>query len=435
MAPPLVLLYDRTFVTHSFRAALRRRGTYYLFLASTWILLGALVFSGGGNRSGSAGFGSGIGWGSYVLTQFEAVVRYLALSIWPYPLAFDYGPLLRSPAAAMPYAAVVLALWGITAWALTRRAGVPGKLGWRAVGFAGAWFFLILAVTSLIPGGSEMIVERRMYLPLASVIAAGLIALYAWIGPRAIGLGFVVAAVLGVLTWRRNLDYRSDWAIWNDSVAKYPHNSRAQYNLGVAYFNRGEHSEEIAHYQEALRLDPGNAEAHHSLANAWFQEKRPADAISEFAAALALKPGDAALRYDFGTVLLQTGDLPSAAEQFEQAIRLRPAYPEAHDNLGTVLARTGRMPAAVAEYQAALALEPNSVGVQFNLANALSEVGRFADALPYYSSAVQAAPDNLAIQRNFGMALVQAGRPAQAIPHFETVLRQHPDDSDTLHLS
>jgi len=46
-APLMVLLYDRTFVSGSFRVAWRRHGRLLGALAGTWVLLGYLVASGG----------------------------------------------------------------------------------------------------------------------------------------------------------------------------------------------------------------------------------------------------------------------------------------------------------------------------------------------------------------------------------------------------
>ena len=162
-APVLVLLYDRTFVSLGFREAWRRHGRLFLALAATWIPLGVLFLLSGGNRGGSVGFGLGIRWWDYALTQFPAITTYLRLSLWPHPLVFDYGAAwVRGASLVAGDIALVVALVLATAVALWRR---------PVLGFLGAWFFCILAPTSLIPGTSQMIVEHRMYLPLAAVLA------------------------------------------------------------------------------------------------------------------------------------------------------------------------------------------------------------------------------------------------------------------------
>jgi hypothetical protein len=155
VAPVLVLLYDRTFIAGSFAAAWRQRWRVHLALAFTWVVIAALVASTGWDRNGTSGFDVGISPSAYWLTQFEAVARYLWLSFWPHPLVFEYGTFwVHQAAAALPYAVVVVPLAVATLVALWR---------WPVPGFLGAWFFGILAPTSVMPGRIQMIVEHRMY--------------------------------------------------------------------------------------------------------------------------------------------------------------------------------------------------------------------------------------------------------------------------------
>ena len=169
-APVMVLLFDRTFAAGSFAEAWRRRRSYYLALGATWLLLIALVAGTGGNRSGSVGFGTGVSWAAYVMTQFQAIATYLRLACWPHPLVFEYGTFWVTAAQAAPYAAAVALLAAGTTWALVR---MP------ALGFLGFWFFGILAPTSLAPGTTQMIVEHRMYLPLAALAVLFVLAVHA----------------------------------------------------------------------------------------------------------------------------------------------------------------------------------------------------------------------------------------------------------------
>ena len=131
-APVLVLLLDRAFVAGSFAEAWRRRRGFYAALAATWILLGGLLVSMGGNRGGSAGLGVDITWWDYVLTQFPALVHYVRLSFWPTPLVFDYGTFwIGSLADVWPQACVVVALIAGTLFALVAEA--RGRVSRRVV--------------------------------------------------------------------------------------------------------------------------------------------------------------------------------------------------------------------------------------------------------------------------------------------------------------
>lgn len=102
-APLIVFLYDRTFISGSFREAWRRRAGLYCALACTWALLALLVATSGGQRGGTVGFGLGISVWHYFLTQCRAIVLYLRLSLWPHPLIADYGSaFVLNPAEVLP---------------------------------------------------------------------------------------------------------------------------------------------------------------------------------------------------------------------------------------------------------------------------------------------------------------------------------------------
>ena len=142
-APLMVLLYDRTFVAGSFREAWQRRRWFYLALAGTWLLLAALL-SGLYHRA--VGFGLGISWWIYALTECKVVVQYLGLSVWPHPLVFDYGgvnvDVAKHGTELMPYELGLALLVAGTLAALWRRPRAwcpwPGSR-WRRAGCTCPW--------------------------------------------------------------------------------------------------------------------------------------------------------------------------------------------------------------------------------------------------------------------------------------------------------
>jgi tetratricopeptide (TPR) repeat protein len=364
-APVMVLLYDRTFVSGSFREAWSRHRQLYLGLAGSWVFLGWLMV---GLHHRGVGYGLGISWWAYALTECRAVMCYLWLAIWPHPLVFDYGEsvAIRYIGEVAPYAMMLAVLV----------AGVLVELKRRpAIGLVGAWFFLILAPTSsVVPVTGQLMAEYRMYLPLVAVVVLGVMEIYVLIGRRTVPVVVVLAVALGVLTWQRNQDYRSDIAIWEDTVAKCPQNSRAQDYLGNALRLSGRIPEAIEHLERALSMKPNFAEAH----------------------------------YNLGVALGQAGSLPEATEHLEQAVRLKPDYPEAHCNLGVALAQAGRIPEAMEHLEEALRLKPDYAKAHYNLGYALEQEGKIDDAIAHYEQALRLKTD-YADARN-ALARLQARR-------------------------
>ena len=422
-APLMVLLYDRTFAAGTFGAAWRQRRAYYLALAATWIPLGLLVAGNGGNRGGSLGFGIGVSWWDHTLTQFEAITRYLQLSVWPHPLAFDYGTTwAHGTAGILPYFVIVSALLAGTAFALWRR---------PVLGFLGAWFLVILAPTSLLPGPTQMIVEHRMYLSLAAVLALLVAGIYQAGGRRSLAALLAVAVVLGGLTFRRNLDYRSNLALWQDTVAKRPGNAIAHCNLGAALSAAGRMPEAFAEFQITLKLDPENPEAHLNLGEALSKAGQTAEAMPHLLKAMQLAPNIAESHLNLGTALDRLGRTEEARQHYERALQIKPELADAHNNLGDVLLRLGQPAAAITQLGEAIRLRPEYAEAHYNLAVALAKAGRMPEGETEFAIGRRLKPNDSAARHGWGTALTNAGRFAEAFPEFELSLQLKPDDPVT----
>jgi tetratricopeptide (TPR) repeat protein len=367
-APVVVLAYDRIFLSRSFSDVLRRRGAVYVGLAATWLIFLYRIVKEGGMRSDSAGFGLGaVTPFDYARTQTGVIAHYLRLAVWPHPLAVDYydWPVSKAIGDVAPYAAVVLILLGATVWALR----------WRpTVGFLGVWFFLILAPTSsILVLSGEFAAERRMYLPLISVIAlvvltahAGLELLFRRVpvpGRLRVGLSFILlftlVAVLGAVTLRRNDDYRSDLSIWLATIAARPDNARAHSNAGTLLFRQGRLAEAFPHFSDAVRLQPNYPEARNNLGAILYERGQTKEAQVHLTEAIRLRPGYADAHANLGAVLHRQGQTADAIVHYSEAIRLKPTHALAHSNLGLALMSQGKLDEAGRQFEAALKLDPN----------------------------------------------------------------------------
>lgn len=422
-APLLVFLYDRTFIAGSFAEAWRRRKGYYLGLAAGLLLLAYLVISAGGTRGTAAGFGVGVTWWSYALKQCEAILLYLRLTVWPHPLVLFYGTdVIRDPLAVWPH---VIILTGLVTTVLVALVRAP------VAGFAGLWFFAILAPSSsVVPLVSQTVSEHRMYLPLAAPLAAALVGLYLLAGRRAFVVAGVIAALFGALTVRRNTDYRSEITIWRDTVAKAPANARARVNLGSVLQALGRPDEARREYEAALRLDADSPEAQNNLATILLDAGRPAEAIAPAEAALRLRPDFVFALNNLGSALVRTGRFAEGAVFLERAVTLRPAFPEAHCNLASAYTQLRQTAKALEHGRRAVQLRPDLALAHFFLAGAHLQAGDMGAAQAGYAEAARLNPLDPDARANLGAVLYQNGRPAEAIPHFEAVVRLRPELAD-----
>jgi tetratricopeptide (TPR) repeat protein len=421
-APLVVYLYDRTFLSRGFGAAIGRRPWFYAGLAATWAALAAFVASAHG-RGGTAGFSSGQPWWRYAAAQPAAVLHYLRLAVWPAGLVFDYGS--QPPP---------LDLWGALAAAVVAVlviASVRGVLRGTTAGFLGACFFAVLAPSSsFVPIATEFMAEHRMFLPLA-VVASALIPLgFRWLGGLAVPVFSVAAAAFLVLTWQRNETYRSAEAIWADAAARRPGNARAQDNLGFALFKEeGRGRDAITHYRQALRLQPDYAEAHYDLAYALVaQPGGLAEAIENFEAALKLRPGMPEAHYNLARALEHVPGRQSEAEwHYAEAARLRPGFAEAHYNLGCLLlTEPGRAAQAASQFEEAVRLTPDDAGAHYNLGRSLDLLpGHAGDARIQYEDAIRLRPGYA--EAHLGLGSEPGADPASAERELREAVRLKPD--------
>jgi tetratricopeptide (TPR) repeat protein len=395
VAPLLVVLYDRTFVSGSFRAGWQRHRAFYGALAATWLLLGALVL-GAGNRGGTIGSSAGVSPWDYALCQSRAVLHYARLALWPHPLVFDYGPDFVSFATAAPYLLLVLALVTATGFALWRR---------PALGFLGAWYFLILAPTSSVVGGTrQMLAEHRIYLSLAALAVLATLLAHRWLGRRCLWAVLPAALALGAATAARNTDYATTLTLYRDTAVKRPANGFARYNLAQAYADAGRHAEAIPEFEAALDLLTSTAPVHNNLGNSLVALGRLTEAKAQFEAALQRDPRYAKAHFNLGNLLLAAGDEPGAVGHFRSAVALDSAAPEARTNLAGALLELGQLDAARTEFEEVLRARPDSVEARFGLGTVHLLQNRSADAVREFEAVLRLRPDLAAARERLELA-------------------------------
>lgn len=461
-APVLLLLFDRTFYAGSFREAWRRRWRYYLAVTSSWILLAGLMT---GLRDRAVGFGLGVSWWEYALTECEAVLRYAGLVLWPSPLIFDYG--------------AVFASGGGIAWALAVVAvslivlAVRAVFRWPRAGFLGAAFFLLLAPTSsFVPVSAQPIAENRAYLPSAMVLGLAVLALTRVLRRAGAKFTLAIGVTLVALSLSRGMVLRDRLSLWQDTAAKRPQNPRVHANLGEFFHERKQLERAKGHFQDALRLKPNYFEAHNNLGTILFELGDRSGAEFHFREALRLRPEYATAHSNLCNFLFQTGRLEEARVHGEEAIRLltlpqslqielaeahnnlanvyllgneperarqhymaalerKPDFARARMNLGVVFRLQGKLEDAERELKLALDREPNLPEALFNFGLVLAARGRPDEAIVQFAAAAAKRPEFVEAHVGLGQLLAQKGDLVAARTHFEAALRLRPDDGAT----
>ncbi len=471
--PVIILLIDRTLILNSFKQSLKQRSTYYLWLFSSWIILGFLINSTHG-RGGTVGFDSGLPAWLYWVTQFPAIIHYLQLVVWPNPLVFDYAFdrfWIWHPWATLPYAICVFGLLGISIWFVIKR---------NATGILGLFIFILLAPTSIIPGNRQAMAEHRMYLPIAAVIALLSLGLLkccellfhkskedsSYNKIKCLLIIFTALAASGFIyrTIQRNKDYQSNVVLWTKTVEAVPDNPFAHNSLGSVLFESHNLVDAEKEFRQAIALNSNYAQAHSNLAVLYSSEGRQDAFVHEISVALRLNPTEYKPLYYLALGLAQLGDQEGACEQFKKTIELKPFFADAHYGLGTALMALGKYREAKEEFLVALSQRPLFAEAENNLGNVYADLNQLSDALAAYqradglklnyvdainnigityaqmhdydksaaafSKAIQADPTSPFVHNNYANVLKKLGRIAEARAEYQEALRIEPTYKD-----
>ncbi len=165
------------------------------------------------------------------MTAVKVLGKYLALLLWPASLSCDYSyraiPLFTGDLGSAETWKALLAL------AVCLGAVAVACYGWRRnrplFFFVGFFFVAIAPTSNLLVRFGTIMAERLLYLPTigfagclvlaVEAVAARLANAKPMAAPVAIAC---ICVALGTRTWARNLDWRSEKALWASAVAAQP---------------------------------------------------------------------------------------------------------------------------------------------------------------------------------------------------------------------
>jgi tetratricopeptide (TPR) repeat protein len=141
-----------------------------------------------------------------------------------------------------------------------------------------------------------------------------------------------------------------------DAAALNPHDSEAQYQLGLIYQERRNYTEAIQRFKNAISIDPGETDAHFQLGRIAREQGRRRDALQCFEVVLNQdeKHSQHEILRELGAVYLSAGQFEDARSFLEQYVAQRPYDPEGLYYCGQALEGLGRVDEARGKYKQAI---------------------------------------------------------------------------------
>jgi protein O-mannosyl-transferase len=310
---------------------------------------------------------SRLGWYPSVLSALALVGHYLEKLFWPVELCayyvFHKGTSVLDP-RVLEGIALLVACGAIFA-ALARRNRKPS--------FGFVWFFVTLApVLDIRYLAGNVFAERYLYLP-----SVGFCFLLGWAGvkfwktlasrPRVWRYGLLSAScALGLLmvirVVTRNRDWRSDEALYSQTLKVSPRATNVRENLGVVAWNHGRIDEAEKQWNIALKLNPNSPITLSNLGLVYARRKQYRRAERYFRQAMLHKPDYTDPHLNLGSMLMDRGRFEEAEWQLRAAVALSPLIPSCHNMLGKLYLKERRPGAAATQFLESVRAEPNFEG-------------------------------------------------------------------------
>ena len=173
-----------------------------------------------------------------------------------------------------------------------------------------------------------------------------------------------------------------------------PNDPVIQYNLGLAYYERGLRLDAFTHLKKAVALKPDYAEAENALGRYYAEQGQLDQAQWCFERALA-NPFYATPQlalYNLGLIYEKKGDLETALKQYQEAVRLKRDYAPAYYRIGQLLEQLRRADEAREAYGNAIEFAPDLVEAHFRYGVMSYTAGELDNAFYSLSRVVKLAP-------------------------------------------
>jgi tetratricopeptide (TPR) repeat protein len=368
--PALLLLIDYFWNPGFSFQGIRRNWRLYAPMAAGCAIGGVFVFN---MLKGAvtAGFGMHeLPWHHYFFTQWRALWIYLRLYVFPIGLNADYDyPIVPSPfdpGALAGLAGLLLLVGG----AVYFRKRYP----LASFGFLSA--MILFAPTSSVVPILDAVAERRLYLPMAGLVLVAVELLRRWPvrGAVVTAAAGAVLAVFALLTYQRNHVWADSVALWEDTVAKSPHNARAHFQLGVAYYYRGRYDAAVREYEASAKAGKPDYRLLLDWALAEDRLNRPERALDKLRQAAALER-NSYLYSLMGMIYGKQGKTTEALAAIETALKIDPRDDAAYFYRGNLRSVAGDFAGAAADYRRAIDINPRHEQAQRGLARVMQRLG------------------------------------------------------------
>ncbi|MCT7966127.1 CHAT domain-containing tetratricopeptide repeat protein [Laspinema sp. D1] len=219
-------------------------------------------------------------------------------------------------------------------------------------------------------------------------------------------------------------------ASYNEAIRLKPDYPDAYNGTGAAEYNLGQYKDAIASFNEAIRLKPDFSDAYSNRGIAQANLRQYEDAIASFNEAIRVQLDNPYAYNGRGLEQYNLGQYKDAIASFNEAIRFKPDFSPAYCNRGAAQHQLGQNEDAIASFNEAIYLQPNYAHAYCNRGLAQHQLGQHEDAIASFNEVICLQPNYADAYCNRGLAQVNLGQYEDAIASFNESIRLQPNYAD-----
>jgi protein O-mannosyl-transferase len=241
----------------------------------------------------------------------------------------------------------------------------------KGVFFASSYFLValspVLGLVKMSYMRAAWVADHFQYLADIGIIAlgcAGGTLLVRRLSPLRQRLLFGATALLvtgfAAMSFARASDFRGEYSLWSDTVAKNPYAWQAHGRLGAALLARNQLDAAAVHFAEEVRLSVDNPDGHNNLGLALIAQGKVSEGIEHLRASLRINDQQFVAHANLADALAGQKKYAEAAAEYRNAIRWNPSIAPLYFRLATVLLEAGQLDEAIAGFEKADSIAPNN---------------------------------------------------------------------------
>lgn len=250
----------------------------------------------------------------------DSLFFYLQKLIFPYPLAVCYGfipELIINN--AIHYFSTIFCI-ALAVFSFIKRKSYPLMFSSFAI-----VLICLLPVLGLVPFEYQKhstVADRYIYFGMLGVtllvpLIAESIKTHTWLKY----ISGTVILIFLVLNINQTNTWKSEFAIWDNTLAHYQNSPKVYYNRGVEYSKMGKYTEAISDYTESLLLKTDYLDALFNRANAYENVNNTNAAFKDYTTYLSIDSTDGSVYYKRAYLNYKTGNITEAINNVEKAER------------------------------------------------------------------------------------------------------------------